>query len=401
MKVLQINIFGNLSTGRIAVDLHRMLTSAGYSGLLAFARNNTAKDIPYLRIGNKLDVLFHGIMTRITDRAGFYSYTVTKKLLKEIDEYKPDIIHLHNIHGYYVHIGLLFDYLKKTGIPVVWTLHDCWSYTGHCCYYSMACCDKWKAGCSHCPQKGAYPSSILLDNSKWNYWKKKELFSGVNMTLVAVSNWLASEVRKSFLSNYPLEVIHNGIDLSVFKPTISDFREKNGLMDKKIILGVASTWDKRKGLNDFVELSKILDDKYIIVVVGVTEQQISRLPDNIIGIKRTDSVEELAGLYSTADIYFNASVEETFGLPTIEAMACGTPSIVYNSTALPEVIGPGCGTVVEAHDLIAVKEWIESGAEGTCTEQCINSAKKFSKEIKYMQYIDLYERIIKSKRSLS
>lgn len=394
MKVLQINIFGNLSTGRIAVDLHRTLTAAGHDGLFAFARNDTAQDIPYIRIGNKWNVMCHGIMTRITDKAGFYSKNATKKLVKAIAEYKPDIIHLHNIHGYYLHIEVLFDYLKSTGIPVIWTLHDCWSYTGHCCYYSMAGCNKWKTQCCHCPQKGSYPSSKLLDNSNWNYKKKKDLFSGVNMTLVAVSNWLASEVKKSFLKNYPLEVIQNGIDLNVFKPTKSNFRERYNIKDKKIILGVASTWDIRKGLDDFIELSKMLDDQYKVVVVGVTDKEISRLPQNIIGIKRTDSVEELAGLYSTADVYFNASVEETFGLPTVEAMACGTPSIVYNATALPELIEPGCGTVVGIHDLMAVKSWIEVFKMETSAKQCINVAKKYSKKIKYKQYIDLYERML-------
>lgn len=401
MKVLQINIFGNLSTGRIAVDLHRTLVAAGHDGVFAFARNDTAQDIPHIRIGTKWDVVRHVIMTRITDKTGFYSKSATKRLVKTIAEYNPDIIHLHNIHGYYLNIEVLFNYLKSTGIPVVWTLHDCWAYTGHCCYYSMAGCNKWKTQCCHCPQKIAYPSSKLIDNSKWNYKKKKELFSGVNMTLVAVSNWLASEVKKSFLSDYPLEVIYNGIDLDVFKPTKSNFREQYNLKDKKIILGVASTWDIRKGLNDFIELSKILDDQYKIVVVGVTDKEISRLPQNIIGIRRTDSVEELAGLYSTADVYFNASVEETFGLPTVEAMACGTPSIVYNATALPELIESGCGKVVGIHDLTAVKSWIVNFERETSAERCINTAKKYSKEVKYKQYINLYERILKQKRPIS
>lgn len=399
MKVLQINIFGNLSTGRIAVDLHRTLTSAGHSGLFAFARNDTAEDIPHIRIGNKWDVLYHGIMTRITDKTGFYSKCATRKLIKEIDAYKPDIIHLHNIHGYYLHIGVLFDYLKSTGVPVVWTLHDCWAYTGHCCYYSMVGCERWKTGCCRCPQKGAYPSSKLMDNSEWNYKKKKELFSDVNMTLVAVSKWLASEVEESFLCSYPLEIIHNGIDLNVFKPTKSNFREKYGLMDKKIVLGVASTWDVRKGLNDFIELSRVLDDKYKVVVVGVTEKEASKLPNNMIGIRRTDSVEELAGMYSTADFYFNASVEETFGLPTVEAMACGTPSIVYDATALPELIVPGCGKIVRPHDIMAVKYWIENGIDDASADKCIHTAQNYSKERKYGQYIKLYERILNSMRS--
>ncbi len=393
MKVLQINIFGNLSTGRIAVDLHRTLVKNGEDGLFAFARNSTADDIPNIRIGSKKDVLLHGIMTRITDKAGFYSAHPTKKLIKEIEEYKPDVIHLHNIHGYYLHIGLLFDYLTTTEIPVVWTLHDCWSYTGHCCYYSAEGCYKWKTGCSKCPQKGTYPASKVLDNSKWNYQKKKDLFSNVNMTLVTVSRWLADEVKNSFLSDYPLEVIYNGIDLDVFKPTPSDFKAKYGLEGKKIILGVASTWSERKGLNDFIKLSRIINNDWKIVVVGVNDSEIEQLTDNMIGIKRTDSIKELAEIYTAADVFFNASVEETFGLPTIEAMACGTPSVVYNATALPELIEDGCGAVVEPHNLNAVLEQVYNIDKITTEEQCIANALRFDREKLFLKYVELYRKI--------
>lgn len=394
MKVLQINIFGNLSTGRVAVDLYKTLVAKGGEGCVAFARNTIAEDIPHIHIGTDLDVKLHGIMTRLTDKTGFYSTGATKKLIKQIKEYRPDLIHLHNIHGYYLNIELLFEYLKNTQIPVVWTLHDCWSYTGHCCYYSLVQCNKWQTGCFDCQQKRAYPASVFIDNSKWNYQKKKKLFAGINMTLVAVSQWLANEVGQSFLKDYPLKTIYNGIDLNVFRPLNSDFRNKHSLKNKKIILGVASTWDVRKGLDDFIKLSAMLDDNYKIVVVGVNAHEMRMLPKNIIGIKRTDSIQELAEIYSAADIFFNASVEETFGLPTVEAMACGTPSIVYNSTALPELIMPGCGYVVQPHDLNQIVKILKEVNKSEMSVACLHNAQIYDRNKKYAEYIELYQKIL-------
>lgn len=395
MKVLQINIFGNLSTGRIAVDLYHTLNEAGYEGMIAFARNKIAEGVPHIKIGHKLNVYVDGIMTRLTDRAGTFSKSATKRLINDIIEYNPDIIHLHNLHGYYINIDILFDYLKSCGKPVVWTLHDCWAYTGHCCYYTMVGCDKWKTGCYKCEQLKSYPASYV-DNSKWNYKKKKDLFLGLpNLTLVTVSKWLANEVKQSFLKDIPLEVIYNGIDTSVFKPTDSDFRSKYKLENKFIILGVASTWDTRKGLSDFIELAGMLDKYCKIVLIGVTNKERERLPENVIGIPRTESIEELAGIYTAADVYFNASVEETFGLPTIEAMSCGTPAIVYNATSLPEVLDLNNGWVVEPHrlyDVINIIERIRGGLE--IKKEIREHALKYEKSKQYNNYIELYKKII-------
>lgn len=395
MRILQVNIFGNLSTGRIATDLYRTLVANGEEGCVAFARNMIPKDVPHIIIGNSTDIKVHGLMTRITDKTGFYSKRATRAFIQKIEEYKPDIIHLHNIHGYYINIELLFNYLKETQIPVVWTLHDCWAFTGHCCYYSMADCDRWKTGCHDCPQKKAYPASLMMDNSEWNYKKKKELFTGVNMHLVSVSEWLAGEVKESFLQDYPLSVIYNGIAMSVFKPTASDFKKRYGIEDKRVVLGVASTWDVRKGLNDFIKLAKILPDDYKVVVVGVNQKEQRSLPDNMIGILRTDSMEELAGIYTTADVFFNASVEETFGLPTVEAMACGTPVIVYDATALPEVVTSKTGFIVRPHDLKSVCDTIASKRLSEITNKdCIEQAKQFEKNSQYKLYLNLYESMI-------
>ncbi len=398
MRVLQLNIFGNLSTGRIAVDLYRTLVAEGGEGKVAFARNSIAQGVPFVKIGTDMDVKLHALMTRITDRTGFFSKRATKKLLQEIDRYQPDIIHLHNIHGYYLHVGVLFDYLKKKQIPVVWTLHDCWAFTGHCCYFSMAGCEKWKTSCAKCPQKSAYPASKLMDSSAWNYKKKKDIFLGVNLSLVTVSKWLENTVKQSFLKNYPVRTIYNGVDLNKFKPIQSDFRERYGLTDKIILLGVASTWDIRKGLKDFVQISNMLDEKFQIVLVGLNEREKKDLPKNILAISRTDSIEELAKIYTAADVFFNASVEETFGLPTVEALACGTPVIVYNATALPEVVDNTCGFVVDKHDLNAVKEiLIQKKYLALGKEDCLNAAKKYEKDKQYKEYIALYKEILEKK----
>lgn len=397
MKVLQINIFGNLSTGRIAVDLYRTLTEYGHTGILAFARNSTAEDVPYIRIGSKIDVLIDGVLTRLTDRAGFFSRRSTKKLIIEIEQYNPDIIHIHNLHGYYINIELLFNFLKKYGKPVVWTLHDCWSYTGHCCHYSMVKCNMWQTGCHKCPQIRAYPASLFVDNSRWNYKRKRDLFTSLpNLILVTVSHWLQGEVEKSFLKNVPCTTIYNGIDMDVFKPLERNFRKKYGLENKTIVLGVASTWNVRKGLDDFIYLSEMLDENYQIVLVGVNESEKKRLTSQMIGISRTDSIQELAEIYSAADIFFNASVEETFGLPTVEAMACGTPVIVYNATALPEVVNKECGYIVEPHDLETVVRILKNRQyKNISSDSCIKQAEKYEKRKQFKHYVELYMSLCK------
>lgn len=398
MKILQINIFGNLSTGNIASDIYRTLKANGHDGIVAFARNDIADDIPFIRIGNAWNVYIDGLLTRVTDRAGTYSYFATKKLIKAIEAYDPDVIHLHNLHGYYINIVLLFQYLKKAKIPIVWTLHDCWPFTGHCCYFSEYGCEKWKIECGECPLKREYPASYFMDNSKNNFLMKKELFSEINMTLVPVSDWLASIVKQSFLGNYPFEIIYNGVDLGLFKPTKSDFRNKYKIEDKIVVLGVASTWSKRKGLDDFIELSSLLTDEFQIVLVGLSDAQIKSVPNNVIALPRTRTLTELVSIYTTADVFFNASVEETFGLPTVEAMACGTSVIVYDATALPEVVNDKCGYVVKPHDLNEVKRILESrNFQKLRKEDCMEQANLYEKHLQFQHYVELYESLMRGK----
>lgn len=345
MKVFQINTFSNGSTGTIMMNIHKELEKQNIESYVAWARGRKTKNNSEIAIGNKLDVYAHGIYSRLTDKTGFASTNATKKLLKKIDEIKPDIIHLHNIHGYYINIKLLFEYIKQRNIKTVWTLHDCWSFTGHCAYFDMAKCDKWKTHCEACPQNSAYPKSIV-DNSYSNYENKRNLFTNANVTIVTPSNWLAKLVKQSYLKEYEVKVINNGIDREIFKKRESDFRKKYNIENKKMILGVASVWDKRKGLDDFIKLSKIIDDNYQIVLVGLNEKQLKKLPSNIIGLSRTENAIQLAEIYSTADVFFNPTYEENFPTTNIEALACGTPVITYNTGGSPEMLNESNGKVV-------------------------------------------------------
>ena len=360
MKVLQINsVAGIRSTGRICTDIADVLKKRGDECIIAYGREDVPekyRDISF-RIGNDSDVKLHALSSRVFDTSGFHSKSPTAKLIKYIDEYTPDVIHLHNIHGYYINIELLFDYLKRKNTPVIWTLHDCWAFTGHCSHYSAVGCNKWLTGCESCPQKGEYPKSILFDRSKKNYAKKKEIFCGVpNLTMVTPSKWLADEVKKSFLGEYRVEVINNGIDLDVFKPTQSDFRAKHGLEDKKIVLGVATAWGERKGLYDFNKLSEILDNRYQIVLVGLTENQIKEVSSKIISINRTNSAVELAEIYTAADVFVNLTYEDTYPTVNLEAQACGTPVVTYRTGGSTESVP--AENVVEQGDIKAISEII-------------------------------------------
>lgn len=352
MRVLMINVVcGIRSTGRICTDLAAELESQGHEVKIAYGRENVPEQSEKyaVRIGSNLDLLVHGLQGRIFDQSGFGSKKSTRRFINWAEVYNPDMLWLHNLHGYYINIPLLFEWIKsRPSMRVQWTLHDCWAFTGHCAYFTMANCYKWRKQCEHCHEKNSYPKSILLDNSKKNYILKKKAFLGVkNMTLIVPSEWLARHISKSFLSVYPIEICHNLIDTSVFKPTESNFREKYDLKNKIVILGVASIWDKRKGLSDFIELSEMLDQKYCIVLIGLNRRQIKKLPSNIIGIEKTNSSYELAKIYSAADVFVNPSKEETFGMTTIEAESCGTPAIVYKDTACEEIVKQKIGMAVE------------------------------------------------------
>lgn len=398
-KIYQINVVANSgSTGRIVEGIVHLALANDFECYTAYGRWANESLASLYKVGSKVDIYNHVLQTRIFDKHGLASKYATKKLIKHISQVKPDIIHLHNIHGYYVNYPILFRYLAQLDIPIVWTLHDCWSFTGHCVHYTAVGCQKWKYECSNCPNLMDYPQSWLFDSSKSNYLLKKKYFTLLkNMTIVTVSNWLASEVRQSFLGKYPIKTIYNGLDTQKYHP-IAVGKEKYGWENKFIILGVATFWNQRKGLNDFIELAKILSDDDQIVLIGLSKRQIRDLPSNIIGLERTESVQQLVELYSMSDLFVNFSIEETFGLTTIESMACGTPALVYNSTACPEVVNEEVGFVIEPHNITAVKQAIEQIRQVGKTfysQKCQSYVKaQFSDESRYKDYLSLYYKLI-------
>lgn len=350
MRILMINVVcGIRSTGRICTDLAAALEAQGHEVKIAYGREGVPEQYKKyaVRIGNDWDVNLHGVKARLFDACGFGSIRATREFINWVKEYDPDVIHLHNIHGYYINIDILFDYLKSCGKRILWTLHDCWAFTGHCAHFSAANCSKWESGCLQCIQKKSYPKSYT-DFSNRNWEHKKALFSSLpHMTIITPSNWLMKEVKRSFLKQYECICIPNGVDLCVFRRYESDFKKSHAIDRKKIVLGCATAWSEKKGLSFFNELSKVLDEDYVIVLVGVSEKQRNSISSKIICIERTNSPEKLAEIYSSAFVFINASQEETMGLTTVEAMACGTPVIVTNKTAVPEVVKPCGGYVLD------------------------------------------------------
>lgn len=397
MKVLQINtVCGVGSVGRIVRQIHEALQEKGHESYIAYGRKPLGCD-GAIRIGGDLDVYFHVFLTRVFDLHGFGSKKATKKFLKIVEEINPDIIHLHNIHGYYLNIEVLFDFLKSFDKPVVWTLHDCWAFTGHCSYFTYAKCERWKTGCYSCPEKKSYPRSVIFDNSKSNYARKKKAFIGVkNMTLVTPSQWLAGLVKESFLGDYPVQVIPNGIDTEVFKPTPSDFKKRYGLDGKFLILGVANVWEKRKGFDYFLDLSKYLSDDEIIVLVGLSDERIKNLPNNIIGIKRTNSAKELAEIYTAADVFFNPTLEDNYPTVNLEAQACGTYVITFDSGGAREtIISKESGIAIKpcnAEDIMNLIRVLRS--KGRKAANVDSSARSvISHRFMVGSYISLYEKL--------
>ena len=346
-SVVQINVVCNGSTGKIMCDISRELEKKNYKSYIFFGRGEKNRDLNCFKIGNKFTTYFHVILARLGFN-GHGSFFATKKLVRRLKKINPTIIHLHNIHGYYINLKVLFNYLKNYDGKIIWTLHDCWSFTGHCAYFTLSKCNKWTKCCMKCPNLKTYPSE-LFDTTRREFNLKKKLFLGLdNLTIITPSNWLKGLVKKSFLKDYDVRVVNNGINLDVFKPCFDDsiYDKYNISKSKKIILGVANIWEERKGLDIFLSLSKLISFDEVIVLVGLSDEQINNLPDNIVGIKRTDNQNDLACLYSMATVFMNPSREETFSLVTVEAMACGTPVIVCGKSAPRELVVDKVGFVV-------------------------------------------------------
>ena len=410
-RLLQINpvIRTNTSTGRIMQEIGELAMQNGWESYVAYSRGRDgirAHSSEIVPVGNKCSVVWHGVMTRLFDRHGLSSNVATKQFIQDIERIKPDIIHIHNIHGYFLNYKVLFDYLATCGIPVIWTVHDCWLYTGHCYYYSSVGCDKWMRGCGCCPQRAKFPSSWFVDRSAKNFVDKKRAFTSVpadRMMIVPVSEWMRSEMSHSFLKDYRFKVIHNGIDLNVFAPTeSSQIKSKYGLPEgKHIILGLASIWSKEKGWDDFMQLATRVGDDEVIVLVGINDEQRRMLPSNIIGISRTDNISDLAALYSAADVFVNPTWQDNYPTVNLEAIACGTPVVTYRTGGSVESITEKTGVVVEQGDvealLIAIRD-IESRGKDYYRDNCRQYAvEHFNKVERYADYLQLYEEMLSEK----
>lgn len=355
-------------------------------------------------VGSLCSTLWHGVETRLFDRHGLASTHATREFVKEIDRIHPDIIHIHNIHGYFLNYRVLFDYLSRSGIPVVWTVHDCWLYTGHCYYYSYAGCDKWQTGCGGCPQQREFPASFIVDRSRRNFEDKKAAFTSMpknKLVIVPVSEWIRSEMSKSFLGGYNFRVIHNGINTGVFKIcNENDVIEKYGLKGKHILLGVASIWSREKGFDDFMQLSRMLNDDETIVLVGIKNEERKKLPNNIIGISRTENVNQLAELYSVADAFINPTWQDNYPTVNLEAISCGTPVITYRTGGSVEAVTDSTGYVVEQGDVRglldaarAVRQRGKDNYRASCRQYAL---QHFKKEERYADYFSLYDELMKT-----
>ncbi len=404
MKILQLNTtIGSGSTGRIAEEIGNMLLDNKCQSYIASGKGSHAGVSECIRIGNKGDLYMHFLVSRVFDRHGFASRRTTRDFIRQLHKISPDIIHLHNIHGYYLNIRLLFDYLKAIDLPVVWTFHDCWPITGHCSFFDAVECMKWKSACYNCPNLHGYPESYFIDNSRKNYQQKRALFTGLkHLFLVSPSQWLANHLSNSFLKQFPVKVINNGVDLKIVKPVDPQIAMvKFGLSGKPLVLGVANVWDKRKGYDDFVRLRNELNADFEIVLVGLTPRQIKKLPGGIKGITRTESIEDLVALYSAADIFVNPTYVDNFPTVNLESLACGTPVITYQTGGCPEMIDNLTGRVVQKGDILQIKDSIgqilnnpEVDYSANCRQRAIDL---YDKNKRYHDYFMFYEEVLSQK----
>ncbi len=399
-KVLFINtVAGKGSVGRIVTGLSSAVKAKGSETLVAYGRWDPPEGHDSYRIGSDMSVYLHGALSRITDRHGLYSSVATRGLIDKIREFDPDIIHMHNVHGYYVNYKLLFSFLKNDfskadSHRVIWTLHDCWSFTGHCVHFEYRGCMRWKEECHHCPEKDQYPRSLFMDASRENYREKKSDFTGVrNLTIVTPSEWLGSRVRESFLKEYPVKCVPTGIDTGSFKKQPSDIRERYGVGKAPLLLGVANPWRERKGLEDFLKLSEELGEGVRIAMIGLSRKQADRVSKypNIIPVIKTDSLKEMAEWYSASDIYVNLTYEDTFPTTNLEAMACGTPVITYRAGGSPESVTEETGRIREIGDVTGVIESVKellNGDKDRLEKACIERAGLYGSEERFRQYIE-------------
>lgn len=394
-RLLQINVNVNLgSTGKIAEQIGRVALENGWDSSIAYSRAFKKSESALIKIGSNFSFIWHLLQARLFDRDGLGSIIATRKLIHEIERYNPDVVHLHNIHGYVLNYKHLFEYLNQKKKPVVWTFHDFWAITGHCAYFYQ--CERWKHGCGTCGKLHDYPKS-LTDRSRYNIHLKRELFSNANLHLVVVSSWMKSYINESILKEKPITVIPNGVDVQMFHDmNITTCQDVP--VGEYIVLAVATKWDKRKGLRDYIKLSRLFNDDEKIVLVGLTDKQIKQLPSNIVGLRRTETQQKLVELYSRADVVLSLSYAETFGLTIAESMACGTPVVAYDNTAQGDLLTEKTGIKVRTGDVEgvynAIQEVKTKGKEFYSNACRIRAEEHFDKDKCFKKYIELYETLL-------
>ena len=391
---------GKGSTGRITESIGLIMKRLGWDCYVVHGDRYAGETkLESMKTVSRVQEYLHALGSILFDRHGLFSSSQTRRIMEKVRDMKPDIIQLHCVHGYYINYEILFDFLHEMDVPVVWTFHDCWAFTGHCAHFDFAGCDKWKTGCYACELLKEYPRSVFIDNSKDNWLRKRKSFTSVDkLHIVAVSKWLSDIVGHSFMQKYPIEVIHNGIDLSVFKRVDNNIREQYGISsDETLVLGVATAWGKDKGLNDFVRLSQ--EPAIKVVLVGVSEEVRKLLPENIIAVNRTESQQKLAEFYSAADMLVNPTYNDSFPTVNLEALACGTPVVTYRTGGSPEAIDAETGAVVEKGDyaglLSHIRKFAQTSYKSSYSKVCRERAEKcFDMNKQFDEYRKLYERLI-------
>lgn len=394
LKIALLNSVCYGSTGSIACNLARLYQKNGYETTVFFGRGTAPADVHAERVETTAEVAAHVAKARLMDCMGFGSALATKQLVQKLEAWNPDVIHLHNIHGYWVHVGILFDALKKMRKPVLWTFHDCWPFTGHCAYFDLTGCDRWKNGCGACPQKNGYPQRWLFDQSAKRWNQKQQLFSGLdNLTIVTPSNWLKDLIEQSFLREYNVRVFPNGIDTGVFQPTENQLRSQHHLENGRIFLGVASVWDERKNLAAFSSLRPKLPQEDHLVVIGLNSRQMASLPAGILGLPRTENARQLAAWYTAADVFVDPTLEDNFPTTHLEALSCGTPVVTYATGGSAEMLTPACGAAVQTGDLDALYTAMLRAAD-LRREDCLKQAQNYDQHICLQRYADLCSEIV-------
>ena len=397
----------NTSTGRIMQEIGDLAMAHGWESYIAYSRGRDGVPVctsQLMPVGSRLSVAWHGLMTRLMDRHGLASSQATRAFIREVDALRPDVIHIHNLHGYFLNYRLLFDYLSHQEVPVIWTVHDCWLYTGHCYHYAFAGCSGWQTGCGHCPQQREFPASWLVDRSHRNYIDKQRAFTSLpreRFMLIPVSHWMEGEMRQSFLKDCRMRVIHNGIDTETFSPQQgSEILEQYGLRGKQVLLGVASIWSREKGLDDFISMAGMLREDERIVLVGIDEKTARKLPPKVIPIRRTANVHQLAQLYSAATAFVNPTWQDNYPTVNLEAISCGTPVVTYRTGGSPESITDATGIVVpqgNIGDMLAAVRQIAARGKAAFATPCRDYAlAHFRKEDRYMDYIRLYDEVMQA-----